>query len=160
MQPRCSSQMIWRGRVLGHRLDRVLVAQVVRALDAVEGVVLGRVLFAVAERGVDAALGRARMAADRVHFRDDRDVGAALGGLDRGAHAGEAAADDDDVVLDHYLDAPRHSSETDCAAVYHQCEAGRLDFRRTPVRAHAESSGTWRRGAVTDRKDSVRSDSG
>ena len=99
MQPRCSSQMIWRGRVLAHRRDRVLVAEIVGAFDAVEGVGFGRVLFAVAERGIDAALRRAGVAADRVHFRDDGDVGTALGGFHRGAHAGETAADDDDVVL-------------------------------------------------------------
>jgi hypothetical protein len=42
----------------------------------------------VAERGVDAALRRAGVAADRMHFRDDRDVGAAFGGFDRCAHTG------------------------------------------------------------------------
>jgi hypothetical protein len=41
-----------------------------------------------------------------MHFRNDRDVGTALGGFHRGAHPGEATADHDDVVLDHYLNAP------------------------------------------------------
>ena len=58
--------------VVGHRLDGVLVAQVVRALDAVEGVVLRRVVLAVPQRRVDTTLRRARVAADRVHFGDDR----------------------------------------------------------------------------------------
>ena len=47
------------GRLAGEDLDRVLVAEVVRALDGVEGVDLGVVLARVPERGVDAALGRA-----------------------------------------------------------------------------------------------------
>ena len=53
-------------------LDRILVAQVVGALDGVEGVLLGAVLAGVSERGVDAALGRARMAAGRMELGDDR----------------------------------------------------------------------------------------
>jgi hypothetical protein len=36
-----------------------------------------------------------------MHLRDDRHVGAALGGLNGRAHAGQATADNDDVVLDH-----------------------------------------------------------
>ena len=79
-------------------LDRVLVADVVGALDRVEGVDLGRVLGRVPERGVDAALGRAGMAAGRVELRDHPDVCAGVVGLDRGAHAGAAGADDQDVV--------------------------------------------------------------
>ena len=58
-----------------------------------------RVLFAVAERGVDAALRRAGVAAHRMHLGDDRDVGPAFGRFDRRAHPGQAAADDDHVVL-------------------------------------------------------------
>ena len=54
--------------VLGHRFDRILVAEVIGALHAVEGMVFRGILGNVAERGVDAALRRARMAADGVHF--------------------------------------------------------------------------------------------
>ena len=57
-----------------------------------------RVLGRVPERGVDAALGRARMAARRMELRDDADVGAGVVRLDRRAHAGAAGADDEDVV--------------------------------------------------------------
>ena len=60
----------------------------------------GRVFLAVAERGVDAALRGAGVTADRVHLGDDGDVGTAFGGFDGCAHAGEPAADDDDVVFD------------------------------------------------------------
>ena len=48
-------------RLGAHDLDRVLVAQVVRPLDRVERVDLRTVLRGVAERGVDAALRRARV---------------------------------------------------------------------------------------------------
>ena len=80
-------------------LDRVLVAEVVRALDRVVGVRLGVVLGRVPERRVDAALCRARVAAGRVELRDDRDVGAGIVSLDRGAHACATRADHEYVVL-------------------------------------------------------------
>ena len=50
------------------------------------------------------------MTANRMHLGDDRDVGAALSGFDRRAHPGKAAADHDDVVLDHVLFAPLERS--------------------------------------------------
>ena len=85
-------------RLLREDLDRVLVADVVGALDGVEGVALPGVLGRVPERGVDAALGRAGMAPGRVELRDDADVGACVVSLDRRAHPGTAGADDEDVV--------------------------------------------------------------
>ena len=78
--------------------DRVLVADVVGALDGVERVALGRILRRVAERRVDAALGGAGVAARRVELRDDGDVGAGVVCLDRGAHPCAAGSDDQDVV--------------------------------------------------------------
>ena len=94
------------GRLLAEDLDRVLVAEVVGALHGVEGVLLGIVLGGVPESGVDAALRGARVAANRVDLRDHRDVRACVEGLDRGAHAGAAGSDDDDVVLGlHATDA-------------------------------------------------------
>ena len=54
------------GRLVAEDLDRVLVAEVVGALDGVEGVLLGVVLGSVPERGIDPALGRARVASHRV----------------------------------------------------------------------------------------------
>ena len=59
---------------------------------------LRRVLGGVPERRVDAALGRAGMAAGRVELRDHADVRACVVGLDGRAHAGAAGADDQDVV--------------------------------------------------------------
>jgi len=100
------NDLFWR--IGGHRLDRVLVAQVVRTFDAVERMVFRGVVFTVAECGIDAALRGARMAAHRVHFRNDCYVGAALGGFNGGAHSGEAAADDHNIVLDQvYMLRPR-----------------------------------------------------
>ena len=86
------------GRLAREDLDRVLVAEVVGALDRVEGVRLGAVLGGVAERRVDAALGRAGVAAGRVQLRDHADVGARVVGLDGRAHACAAGADDEHVV--------------------------------------------------------------
>ena len=76
------------GRVLAHRRDRVLVPEIVGTFGGIEGVRLRRVLFAVAERGIDAALRRAGVAAHRVHFRNDGDVGPAFRSFHRSAHAG------------------------------------------------------------------------
>ena len=86
------------GRLVAEDLDRVLVAQVVGALDRVVGVLLGVVLGGVPERGVDPALGRAGVAAHRMDLREKRDVGAEIVRLDRGAHARQAGADDEHVV--------------------------------------------------------------
>ena len=87
------------GRLAAEDLDRVLVAEVVGALDRVEGVRLGAVLAGVPERRVDAALGRAGVAAGRMELRDDRDVGAGIVSFDRGAHACATRADHEYVVL-------------------------------------------------------------
>ena len=90
--------------LLAHDLDRVLVGQVVTALDGVEGVPLPVVLFDVGQRGAHATLRRAGVAARRIELGQHRGAHPRTG-LDRGAHAGAAGADDDDVVamfLNHY----------------------------------------------------------
>jgi hypothetical protein len=87
-----------------HDLDRVLIAEVVRALDGVEGVGLPGVVGV--QRGVDAARGGVRMRTDRVDLAHDchgrprarRRQGSAL--------TGETGADDQDVVCGH---APHNS---------------------------------------------------
>ena len=48
---------------------RVLIHEIIPALDRVEGVPFGFVLFHVAQRGADSSLGRARVAPDGVNFR-------------------------------------------------------------------------------------------
>src|SRR5207247_11357782 len=53
-------------RLVAEHLDRVLVAEVVSALDGVAGMLLGDVLGGIAERRVEPAFGRARVAANRV----------------------------------------------------------------------------------------------
>ena len=80
------------GGLRAHDLDRVLVAEEVRALDGVVGVrapVVGRV-----DRGVDAARGGHRVRAHGVDLAHDRDGGAGLGGGQGGSLAGESGADD------------------------------------------------------------------
>ena len=79
-----------------HDLDRVLVAEEVRALDGVVGV-LGPVVVD-GDRGVHPARGGDRMRAHRVDLAHDRDGRAGLGGGEGGALAGEAGADDEHVV--------------------------------------------------------------
>ena len=58
------------GRVLGHVLDRVLVAQPIRAFDRIVHVKAPVVRPHVAERGVDLALGGDGVAAGRIDLRD------------------------------------------------------------------------------------------
>jgi hypothetical protein len=86
-------------RLAAEHLDRVLVAEVVGALDGVERVDLGVVLRGIPESRVDAPLGGAGMAAHGVDLRDDRHVSALIERLDRGAHAGAAGANHEHVVL-------------------------------------------------------------
>ena len=90
-------------RLAREDLDRVLVAEVVRALDGVEGMDLGAVLAGVPEGRVDPALGRAGVAAGRVELRDDRDVRARVVRLDRGAHPRATRPDHEYVVLRLHL---------------------------------------------------------
>ena len=84
-------------------LDRVLVAEVVGALDRVVRVDLGRVFGRVAERRVDAALRRAGVAARRVQLRDHRHVRPRIEGGNGRAHARAAGAHYEDVVLSDHL---------------------------------------------------------
>jgi hypothetical protein len=86
-------------RLVAEHLDRVLVAEVVGALDGVERVLFRVVVGGVAERRVDAALGGARVAPDRVDLGQEGDVRAEVEGLDGGAHSRAAGADDQHVVL-------------------------------------------------------------
>src|SRR4029078_13278648 len=65
------------GRLPAHDLDRILVAEVVGALDGVERVALGRVLRRIAEGGVDAALRRPGVRPGRVALREHAHVDAA-----------------------------------------------------------------------------------
>ena len=87
------------GRLGAHDLDRVLVAEEVRALDGVVGVRAPVVVHA--DRGVDPAGGGHRVRADRVDLAHDRDGRARVGRRERGALAGEAGPDDQDVVCWH-----------------------------------------------------------
>ena len=87
------------GGLAAHHLDRVLVAEVVGALDGVERVGLPGVLGV--QRGVDAAGGCDGMRADGVDLGDDRHRRPRLSGRQGGSLAGEAGADDEDVMRGH-----------------------------------------------------------
>ena len=89
------------GSLPAHDLDGVLVAQVVRALDRVEGVRLPGVLGV--QRGVDAARRRVGVRADRMDLADDADGCAALCCAEGGSLSGEAGSYDEDVVLGHWV---------------------------------------------------------
>ena len=84
--------------LLGHDLRRVLVDEVVAALDRVEGVPLPVVLLDVREGGAHAALRGTGVGARGIELGEHRGAGT-RGGLDGGAHARAAGAGDDDVVL-------------------------------------------------------------
>src|SRR5262249_18623400 len=86
-------------RLAAHHFDRVLVAEVVRPLDRVEGVRLPGV--AGVQRRVDPALGGVRVGADRVDLAEDPDRYPLLGGGESGALAGEAGADYEHVMRGH-----------------------------------------------------------
>ena len=83
-------------RVMAHHLGRVLVDQVVAALDRVEPVPLPVVLLGVAERGAHAALGRPGVRSRGIQLADDADAGlrpeVALQ-LQRGVQPGPPGAD-------------------------------------------------------------------
>ena len=86
-------------RLVGQDLRRVLVDQVVAALDGVVHVPLGVVFFLVAERGADAALRGAGMRARRIELRQHGRLDAVAGELERRPQAGAAGAHDDGLVL-------------------------------------------------------------
>ena len=87
------------GRLAAHDLDGVLVAQEVGALHRVVGVGLPGVLGL--QRRVDPPGGRHGVRADGVHLAQDRDGRARVGRRQGRPLAGEAGADDEDVVLWH-----------------------------------------------------------
>ncbi len=91
-------------RLAAHDLDRVLVAEVVRALDGVEGVRLPGVLGV--QRRVDPALGRVRVRADGVDLGHDPDRGTLFGSGQRCALSRESGSYYEDIVLRHRK--PRH----------------------------------------------------
>jgi len=81
-----------------HDLHRVLVGEVVAALDGVERVPLPVVLLHVRQSGAHAALRRARVAAGGIELCQDR-CAYARPGLDGRPHTGAPGADDHHVIL-------------------------------------------------------------
>jgi hypothetical protein len=84
-------------RLLAHDLGRVLVDEVVAALDGVEGVPLPVVILDVRQGSAHAALRRTGVGARRVQLREDRGAGTGAG-LEGRAHPCASGADDDNVV--------------------------------------------------------------
>ena len=80
-----------------HVFDRVLVAEVVGALDRVVHVPVPVVLGRVRQRCGNAALRSDRMGPGREYLREHRDLHSCTGELQRSAHAGTTCADDDGV---------------------------------------------------------------
>ena len=64
-------------RLTAHDLNRILVSQVIGALHGIVGVVMP-VVARVFERSIDAALGRVRVASNRMDFRYDGHICAVL----------------------------------------------------------------------------------
>jgi hypothetical protein len=88
-------------------LDGVLVAEVIGRLGGLVGVLLPRTAVLADAGAVDAALCGVGVRADGVDLRDHGDVGAHLLSADCGAHAGEAGADHEYVVLEEGHQRPR-----------------------------------------------------
>ena len=95
-------------RLARQDLRRILVDQVVATLDGVEHVPFPVVLFLVAERGTDAALGGAGVGASRIELGQHGALDAAARELERGPQTGAAGADDDRLVFVHGTQATRH----------------------------------------------------
>ena len=88
------------GRLAAHHLDGVLVGEIIAALDRIEGMRLPAV--GLADGSVDAPLGRAGMAANRMHFGDDGNIGAEACRLKGGAHPRKPGAHYDNVVIGNH----------------------------------------------------------
>ena len=87
-----------RRRFLAHELDRILVAQIIRAFDRVVRVPFGFVFFVVAQRGADAALRRARVRTRGIQFADDSSL-CRPGCVQPGHESRAARADNDHIKL-------------------------------------------------------------
>ena len=72
-----------RHGLIAHELDRILVAQVIRAFDGIVGVPFGMVFFLAAERCADATLGGAGVRTGGVELGDNGGFGAP-GGVQAG----------------------------------------------------------------------------
>ena len=85
---------------LAHDLDGVLIPQVVAALHRVICVFLP-VIAPVQQRGIDASLRRAGVAAHRMDLADDGGAGSFIPRGDGGAHARQSGSNYQHIVLQH-----------------------------------------------------------
>ena len=82
-------------------VGRLLVDQIIAALDGIKGMPFGLVFLDIAQSGADPALGGAGMAANRIEFGENCCL-RLLTGLKRGIEPGAAGADNDRVkLIDH-----------------------------------------------------------
>ena len=99
---------------LAHDVDRILVGEVVAALNCVKGVPFGPILFEVAQGCADSPLRSAGMAAGRIEFGQDSGI-AALAGVEGRHEPGAASADNDgfkSVGVDHLVLIYRSGNNT------------------------------------------------
>ena len=145
------------GRLGGEELDSVLVAQVVGALDGVEGVGFRAVFAGVAQCRIDPTLGRAGVATDGMELGDDCDVGPRVRSRDRGAHTRAAAADDEHIVRSVH-DFGRYTN----AALGSRYERGVRRPARSPMSARNPADGIGQPPPDTarSRERAARRDSG
>ncbi len=101
-----------RSCLAAEEFDRVLVAEVVGTLHRVVDVGVDRILLP--EGGVDAALRRARVRAQRVEFGDHRDVPASVDRGERGPLAREPRPHDHDLVPLHVRGSRRAGELNAC----------------------------------------------
>ena len=117
-------------RRAAHEFDRVLVAEIVGALDRVVHVPVPVVFRDITQRRGDAALRRDGMRARRKHFRQHGDPQTGFRELEGRPHAGAARANDDRVKLSRgycHLLIPTESAR--------------------PIRRTRQASGSRRHGA-------------
>jgi len=84
---------------------RVLVHEIVPALDRVEGMPFGFVLFHIAQRGADSSLGRTRVAPDGVNFRKNGGF-RFFTGLESGIQPRSAGPDDHGFEFVYHIRPP------------------------------------------------------
>ena len=104
-------------RGAAHELDRILVAEVVRALHRVIHVPVPVVFLDIAERGGNAALRRDGMGTGRKHLGQHRDLQTGMRQLQSRAHPGTARADH------HHIE----SSFCDCHYIPHRISTDHIE---------------------------------
>ena len=85
------------GRFATHELNRILITEIIAALDSVKHVPVPAVFGHVAERSTDTTLRRHRMGACRKNFGEHGHIETGFGELQRRAHTRTAGTDDNSI---------------------------------------------------------------